>query len=142
MKSSLVGVAIAAWSITASAAQWFPLPAAKGIQVEIDLRSIVPAGGGMIKAWTSHSFDENKVAKGYPVIYYRSTAQLELFDCTQRTSDTLQEVLYSEPSRSGEVVQSRTFVRKDLAFSDVVPGSIGEGSLDFACEWIKSKKKK
>ena len=123
----------------AFAAKWYSLDGAKGMEVQIDLNSIVPAGDGLIKAWITHSFDERRASKEYPVFYYQSAVQLEIYDCNQRTADTLQEVFYSDALRSGEVVKTNAYSRKNLKMTDVVPGTIGEGSLEFACAWINSK---
>jgi len=110
--------------------------------VEIDSDSIVPAGNGVIKAWIMHSFDEARTSKTYPAFQYKSTLQLDVFNCVERTSDTLQEVYYSEANRQGDVIKSNSYSRKGLDFVDVVPGSVGEGQLEFACNVFKRKQKK
>jgi hypothetical protein len=129
-------------SIPSYAASWFPLTGAEGIEVHVDANSVAPAGAGLIKAWVRHSYAETQNSRGYPPFSYKSSIQLYLFNCSERTMGTIQDAFYSGESGQGDSVNSNTYSRKNVVFSDVIPGTIGEGTLEFSCGWMKRKNKK
>lgn len=126
---------------SACAATWLDLEGAEGFDVQIDVDSIAPVDNSLIKAWVSHSFKEWQMTQeGH--IYYKSALHLAVYDCLHRTAGISQEVFYLGENRLGKVVRSSTYQRQNWGLSDVVPGSVGEGTLDFACKSIASKRKK
>jgi hypothetical protein len=142
MKKIVIVAFTAALCGSADAATWVDIGSGDGLIVQIDVDSIAPAGGGLIKAWVMHSFNEWQMTLSGDHKYYKSALQLDIFDCVRRTSDISQEVFYLGQNREGQVVRSSTYPSKSLNLTDVVPGSVGEGALNFACKWAKEKKKR
>jgi hypothetical protein len=140
LRISCVAIALLFCSTAASASDWHTLEETEKNTIQIDRDSIVPAGGGLKKAWIMVSHVENQSTTGYPVLIYKSTMQLSLLNCEERTMDSLQEILYSDEFRGGKIVRSEAYPRQSLRLVDVVPGSVGEDWLNYACRW-KTKKK-
>lgn len=125
----------------ARATDWHPLIGAEEVDLHIDLDSIVPLAPGLLKGWVLNTFAGTNKSVGYPVFEYKSAVQLYYFNCAERTSAVAQETFYSDTDRQIPI-RSKSYPRKNLILEDVVPGSIGEGTLEFACAWSKRAKKK
>ena len=128
-------------SSSAHAADWHPLIGAEGLDIHIDLDSVVPTAPGLLKGWVLHTYAESKKSTIYPLFEYKTVIQLYYFNCAERTSGVAQETFYSDDARQIPV-KSNSYSRKNLILDDVVPGSVGEGALEFACAWSKRAKKK
>lgn len=126
----------------ASAANWTQIDGAQGLEIHVDSKSIAPAGGGLVKAWVRQSHDEVQPSVSYPKFEYKSAILLYLFNCSERTTNIIQENFFNDAYGQGNAVSSRSFPRNNIQMIDVIPGSIGEGILEYVCEASKRKSKK
>lgn len=125
----------------ARAVEWWPLIGAEGVDLHVDVDSVVQASPGLVKAWVLHSYAAPQQSLGRPAFSYKSSVQLYFYNCAERTSGVVQETFYADDNRQTPV-NSNSYSRKNLDLDDVVPGSIGEGALEFVCAWNKRGKKK
>ncbi len=96
--------------------------------------------GNSVKLWLKWVYDTpQEVEHTYPVKKYTSTKSLDVYNCQDRTSTTLQTVRYSE---DGSVVDSQIWKDLKSAYSEIVPDTIGESILDYVCLRKKSTNKK
>lgn len=64
---------------------------------------------------------------------------LAIYNCADRTNNNLEEVFYTDGD-GGTVVQSNAVPESASGYSEVVPDSIGEAILKFACkEGVRKK---
>lgn len=129
-------------TVPAAASNWVVIGGAENVTVKIDSDSIVPAGNGLTKAWVLFSYDVPQESQDYPKFNYQSLVVLDFFDCAERTYDGLYEVFYAGAERDGAVMKSKSYPKNKMNLTDVVPGSLAETALKFACGWNGRKSKK
>lgn len=137
-----VCVGIASAPISSQAANWIPVRTASDGITALDTQSVSAAGGKLIKAWVKNSFPAAREAGTTPPFSFQSYLSLRVFDCAHRSSDLLQQVFYAGPDGTGEIVKNQSYPRDKIKLVDVVPDTLGEDLLVFACEAAKVRKKK
>lgn len=125
-------------SATVLAADWQYITGGKDFTVNIDLQSIAPAGNGRMKAWTKYIYSEARSLPGYGT--YQSALTLDYYDCTQKSTATIQQVFYADTEGNKNIFY-QSVPAKDARYEDVVPGSINETELLFVCsKQVKTKR--
>lgn len=117
----------------AHAAKWVSVAGNDDATVFVDIDSI-RREGSQVKTWLKWQWTSAKEVPGsYPAKTYFVERQLQISDCKQRTLAIAQGVQYSD-KEGVEVVDSYTIDKKNWQFSEVVPETIGESLVLFACK--------
>lgn len=132
MKAAVFSVLMISW-VGAGAANFVQLVGGENITVSVDADSLMSVKGGFRKAWIAHSYDKPLQTNDIYKKDYSAAIMLQRFNCSERTSATYQEVLYSGKDRQGNIVRTITMKPEEQALSDVVPGSVGEEVLNYVC---------
>lgn len=127
---------LVAISTHASAANWFDFGTGSDFGMQLDTQSIAITPNGDRKAWSRWNYDSAKKMNGHEV---RMVLSLEIYRCSERTSATIQQVFYPDYTQNNSVDQI-VLSPSDYKFSDVVPETMGEKSLNFVCSWPVKKK--
>lgn len=123
----------------AIAAEWMFVGGNSKLQTFLDVQSI-RRNGSKVKVWVKWIDSDPVVAKGvYPERKYQSSKTLEIYDCSDRSTTTIQQILYAEPD-GGDVVKSNSISEKSAQFEEVIPESIGEAILLAVCKRTNLKK--
>ncbi len=123
----------------ANAAEWLYVGGNTKIEAFLDVQS-VRRTGTRAKVWVKWVHATPVALRDvYPERMYSSSKTLEIYDCAERSSTTIQQILYAEED-GGEVVKSYSIPEKSASFEEVVPESIGESLLGAACNRSTSKK--
>lgn len=112
------------------ASDWSLLDTSDIAQVYLD-KSSVARFGKIRKAWIAYSY---KDAETYNGKSYKSSKTLGLYSCAERTSGIYQSTSYADEYGKGLVISSWQIPSKDVHFSEVVPDSIGEVTIDAICK--------
>jgi hypothetical protein len=142
MKTALVGAALmlAAAASTASAADWKAIGGNKGLTVYLDSTS-VHFSSGRAKAWFLYDYGDNHaIPNSYPEKTAMSSKELDLFNCDEGTSATVQIVYLAHAMGAGDVVESVSIPPATASYADVVPDSIGETMLQEVCKLQPGKR--
>jgi len=115
----------------ALSADWRLISAGKGVQIYLDLQSIAP-NGPYWKAWFRWEY---AVPRSITERSARSSKELAVFNCQERTTANAQIVFYEEPAAHGPIVYSDSAELGRLQFSKVKPETIGEAMLTAACRF-------
>lgn len=139
MKSAVIFLTLI--SGFANAENWQSVSAASGIEVFVDSDSVAEVSKNIRKAWVVHSYDSAQQTIDGTAKKFMSSMTLQRFSCTDRTSGGYHNVLFSEQYRQGAIVDREVIDPKRLRLDDVLPGSIGEDTLNFVCSQKLNKKK-
>lgn len=118
MKSKLLGVSVLAFLPCSplGAANWeLATGSDNGLMVYIDTQS-VKRTGSRVKVWERWTYDSPQTSNGNS---FQSARLLHIYDCANRTSAMMREVLYSEVD-GGNVVKS-TFHTEAIASPKPTP---------------------
>jgi len=96
----------------------------------LDVQSVTEKAGTR-KAWVKYAYSEVQTTTNGGKLF-ASSVTLEAYKCKERTVAIIQEVLYDKVE-GGKVVQSVSIPEHRLVFEDVVPDSLSEAGLNFAC---------
>ena len=122
------------------AATWVPVAGNPSMAAEVDHDSMRRTGS-KVKVWVRWIYQEPTELKGaYPKITFQSLKSLAIYNCTEKTNINLQEVFYAERD-GGEVVKTNTVLETAASYDEVVPDSMGEAILRFACDETVRRKK-
>jgi hypothetical protein len=106
---------------------------ADGTRIFVDIGSVSTKGVHM-KAWLRWEYEKDQVVEARPNNKrYRSSKELNYFNCQERTSAIVQAVYYPDPLGKGPVVASASIEPAQATFTDVVPGSVNASILAFTC---------
>ncbi|HSD35919.1 MAG TPA: surface-adhesin E family protein [Rhodocyclaceae bacterium] len=123
----------------AHAANWALVDSNSESKIFLDTES-VRRNGSKVKVWIKWSHSAPVAAKNtYPEKQYQSSKSLDIYDCSDRSSASIQFILYADAD-GGEVVKSDSIPERLASFREVVPDSIGEAILEAACKRSGSKK--
>jgi hypothetical protein len=124
----------------AMASTWVPVEKSERYTYSVD-RDSVRRVGGMVKAWVLASYAEEQKGVNPPYMPYQSAKDLYYFNCDAQQYSIVQETSYTGPFGTGQVVDTdaRAFDPKYLR--DVVPETINEAILQFACKMAATAKK-
>jgi hypothetical protein len=126
----------------AFASDWHSISENPEISVSVDKQSISTSGSWR-KAWVSYTYGSPLKVSDYTTKTYQSIKNLSAFNCQDRTSASMQSVLYSGQYGNGDSVSSYVVPKNKLDFSDVVPDTHGEAILNFVCTYpIRQPKQK
>jgi len=123
-------------SIPALAANWELVgELSNGDQWYIETESLRRKANS-VECWVSTNFAQPQTENNSNKIYQSNSAFCS-YDCDNWTTRAYDLIYYSEKNRSGEVVRSLT---DEKGFQTrVVPGSISEALMKFACKLSKKK---
>jgi hypothetical protein len=88
--------------------------------------------GSKVTAWFRWEY-QNDVTEG--VTTYRSVASREQLDCTRAAEIVISEIVYSGQNMEG-TASSQVFDLKTVRWTPIIPGTIGEAELDWACNKV------
>lgn len=100
--------------------------------------------GGVVTAWIDHVpmlKDDHVPVDGVPPSLddakpgSKVGSVLMSFKCRERMSATVQWVFYRDLERQDVETQGRAGPPTELKYAHVVPGTVGEGHLDWACSF-------
>jgi hypothetical protein len=133
MKARLVLLTL--WSLmsAAVASEWvyISISADDSHHVRGDLQSL-SRNGDQAKAWVMDDFRTPQIMEGRPDQRFLSTKGLLYFRCKDRQYAIARLVYYGENSGEGEVVDAISSP-PELKFLDVVPDTVSEEKLKWAC---------
>ena len=131
----ILGAILTGWLLSAMAygEEWEFLGSQKGIDVYIDKTSIAH-NKHYLKAWFRWDYQGKNTLPTYPHTEFMSAKSLEYFDCEDETRANVQLIFYSGQSGSGEPVSSFISSPTKAQFAKVLPESLEEASLDYACD--------
>lgn len=124
----VIGLAILASS--ASASDWNLVYSDQDQSIFVD-KSSISMKGKYRKAWSQWIYVKPK--KDIYGSDYAASRNLEYYDCTEKTSSTLQYVTYKTGDIS-EVVRPYSYDLKNVRFDDIIPDTIGELLFKYVCE--------
>lgn len=117
----------------AHATRWVDVAGNSEVTVFVDVDSI-RRDGNQVRTWLKWQWNLNQeVPDSYPPKKYLLERQLQVSDCKHRTLAIAQGVRYSDKD-GADAVSSYTVDRTHWQFSDVVPETIGETIVQFACK--------
>lgn len=130
----LCGLLIFAACSTSHASNWIQAAGDNnGTSIWLDTMSVHFAGSHA-KAWLMFDYQTDQTIQGtYPAKSARSLKELDLFNCDQGTSVTVQVLWTSMTNGAGEVVYSNSIPPETARYTDVVPDSVGEAILNAVC---------
>lgn len=104
--------------------------------VYVDTQSLRKAGtvARVWLKWTSTVAMETTRAQ--PAKTYLSEKTFAIYDCSNRTSATLQVIRYADSDAAGDVVESFSIREPQANFDSVAPESLGEAILKVVCETV------
>lgn len=107
--------------------------AGSGVDHFVD-RDSIRLREGLVSVWTKEEYHSPRSSDNRGSTYsYTSSKMLHLANCQERTKAI---VSLTEFSSDGRSVFSYTVPREQ--FKHVVPGSVGAGTLDFACNFVRA----
>jgi hypothetical protein len=119
---------------TAQESRWRHVGATDSVDVYLDTKSPT-RDENAVKAWSMWVYRTPlQLNDSVPPQMYRSTKQHVVYDCASRTSSMLEILFYEDVQASGDVVGSASQSRFPGLYGNVIPNSIGEKLLDFACK--------
>jgi len=117
----------------AHAAKWATVAGNPEVSVFVDVDSI-RRDGDQVRTWLKWQWNSpQNVPDSYPPKTYLMERQLQVSDCRQGTLAIAQGVRYSDKD-GVDAVSSYAVDQKHWQFSDVVPETIGETIVQFACK--------
>lgn len=126
-----------AFSVQVSAAQqetqeatprWVPVSESGAVLKYLDTQRVRPLGGGVYEVWIKTEEESPKSLNGGR--QYDESKTLERYDCKRRTLTIHSVAFYLR----GEEFLSFTIPSSEQEERNIVPGSVGELTLDMVCE--------
>jgi hypothetical protein len=136
-----VGFAVVAMSMllalsprpmAAQSDRWIEVAAGSTTTVFAD-RVSIRREGARVKVWTKWIFSDERKVEYLVDKTYRSQKSLDIYNCANRTSATLQAIYYAESDASGDVVDSSSWPESRVRFSELAPETVGESILEYVC---------
>jgi len=124
----LTALAAALTASAAVAAQWEPVAAIKGEQVEIDQARVARQSGGTSLAWSRLALGRDFIDE--QGMRYTAIEVLNRYDCAQRTTTTLRRVY----RRDAQVLREETIPSSAVREVPVPAGSADEKLLAEVCK--------
>jgi hypothetical protein len=134
-KSFLVAVLFLLAAFPAQAATWMLTAQADGSQYYVETESIRRIGN-TVECWVKVNYEKEQSLR-YGYSSYRSMITLFRYDCFNRTDKLLQSTCYSEIDGAGDTVYN--FSNDNDKPSRIIPGSVGEAIMKFACQRSREK---
>jgi len=129
----IAATSLLAVSVQSHAANWVSIGGNGTTEAFIDKQSLRRTGQ-KVKVWSKWEYSEPmEVRASYSKKTYLASKELDIYDCSERTSLTTQQTLYGTPDMDS-VVGSFSSPDFPHLYSEVVPDSIGEAILEFACK--------
>lgn len=116
----------------AFASKWRPIGTIKDGRVYIDAASIIHRGR-YIQAWFLWDYSTDQTEGSYPFKKFRSVKVLWYINCVEHAYVPIQEYFYSGDAGAGDNVDNVTIPLVVAHFQAVVPDSIEEVMVRFAC---------
>lgn len=85
------------------------------------------------KAWLRYEYTETQISTNFPPVSYRSSKDLEFYDCANRKRVTTQHHTYDGVLGTGTMTYSANVQFSERAMADVIPDTVGEFMLDVVC---------
>jgi hypothetical protein len=140
MKRALIMALMLSGAPYVIAASWQSVGKGDKIEVFLDVSSITYVKGSVRKAWTMWDWAEPQDATyAYPK-KYSSYKQLDLFNCAERSSATIQILQMEGQHGVGDVVWTHAIQQEKALYKDVVPDILGETVLERVCAQPRGKK--
>lgn len=128
------------WILPSHSATWVEIGGNDEVVVFIDTESIRKTGN-LVKTWLKWDWTKAQDIPGsFPAKTYRAEKQLQVSDCQNRNLAVVQGVRYTALD-GNVVVDSYGVIEKNWKFSEVVPETIGETIINFACKKFEPKRK-
>lgn len=136
MKKSLALAAAAVLIPSAQAANWVAIGGNDSVTTYVDTDSMRRAGP-KVKTWLKWEWSKPEaVPNTYPEKTYQLEKQLQISDCVAGTLAVVQGIRYASLD-GADVVDSYSIPEVKATYTEVVPETIGESILKFACELKK-----
>lgn len=116
----------------ASAAEWVFAGERGSTDIYIDALS-VEERGKYRAAWIMLDMAERRKVITVKSAHYRSTKQLQLFDCTKERSGIAQVSFYAANMGKGEVLETYSTARANVSFSKHLPDTLKAMVLEVVC---------
>lgn len=120
-------------SLGAQSNRWVMVGEGENVTVFADRVSLRRAGS-RVRVWTKWRFATTREIEFFPDKKYRSEKSLDVYNCSDRTSATLQAIYYADEDAGGEVIDSRSVAESRLHFAELAPETVGEAILTFVCQ--------
>jgi hypothetical protein len=120
-------------AIPPAAAEWVLLAPFEDYRVLVDAASIV-SSGPYVQSWFRWDFSFAQTAPNAQ--RYLSLVALVYFDCVRRQTGTGQMIFYKGANGTGEPIDvlAATPLHVKEHMHNVVPGTLGEAQLTYACD--------
>ena len=103
-------------------------------RVYVDRPSLVGSNGSdEPSAWVLYSWNDAQSAGGNPAVRYRSSVQVQVFDCAARRFAIRRYALHPEAMGGGEPIVQRRVPEAEIEYIAVDRDSIGAVVLDAVC---------
>lgn len=127
-------------SVAAQDDRWKPVGINGDAVAWVDSKSLRRTGT-KVRAWIRWDWMSPQKTRASTPKEYRAEKHLAIHDCANRTTTTLQIILYADFAAIGGVVESFSADEATAKPLDIVPETIGEQVLEFVCEATSPKKK-
>ena len=132
MKRSLTFVTAVALASSVQAANWVEIGGNDSVTAYVDADSIRHVGP-KVKTWLKWEWVRPQpVPNTFPEKTYQLEKQLQVSDCVAGRLAVIQGTYYSSLD-GADVVNSYSIAEGKVAYTEVVPETIGESILKFAC---------
>ena len=115
-----------------SESRWAEVGSGNDTTVYVDTQS-VRRNGSKVRIWLKWLYTSAPETSGYPKKKYLAEKALDIYNCTERSSATLQIIRYANADASGEVVESLSIPESKIEYRDLAPETIGERILNYVC---------
>jgi hypothetical protein len=127
-------------SLGAQSDRWVEVGGSENVTVFADRLSI-RRNGARVRVWTKWRFATAREIEFYRDKKYRSEKSLDVYNCANRTSATVQTIYYAEADAGGEVVDARSVPEARAGFTDLAPETMGEAIFTFVCRSFARKRR-
>jgi hypothetical protein len=116
----------------ASAAEWVLAAELGSTRFYIDALSVEQEGRHR-RAWIMSDFPERRKVLTHPEAYYRSTKQLQYFDCKKKASAVTQAHFYAANMGKGALLEQYATDLASASFSRHLPDTLKKKILEVIC---------
>ena len=117
------------------ASEWVYIGSSGGGDLSVWMdKDTVRRSGSKVKTWSRWIYKKPSLLPEPGVTrYFRAMQALEVYQCEDRTSTHLQVLRYADTEFVDQLM-ARTFPDDATRYEDVVPESLGEKMMKFACQ--------
>ena len=90
--------------------------------------------GNVVALWLRYEYRESQT--NHAAVGYKSVVERDMYDCARVTSKAVADTYYSDNNLGGGGGTSYTYEEKSVTWVPVIPGTLGDTLLDWACKSV------